>query len=120
MHKDLLQAMFDSYATTALWSSTKDDGQPLDRDYDVSDIAESSVTAMKADCEAFYDQNESICSQYELSDVGHDFWLTRNDHGCGFWDGDYPKHDGKVLTQKSKEFGNSDLYVGDDNLIYVM
>ena len=44
--------------------------------------------------------------------AGHDFWLTRNGHGCGFWDGDWPELIGEKLTEASKDFGSFDLYIG--------
>jgi hypothetical protein len=49
---------------------------------------------------------------------GHDFWLTRNGHGAGFWDGDWPKEAGDRLTKACEEFGEFDLYIGDDGMIY--
>jgi hypothetical protein len=48
----------------------------------------------------------------------HDFWLTRNGHGAGFWDGDYEEELGEKLTAICKKMGSIDLYVGDDNKIY--
>jgi hypothetical protein len=55
--------------------------------------------------------------------VGHDFWLTRNRHGAGFWDrfyGDIPgEAHGRVLTEAAHIYGESDLYIGDDGRIYV-
>lgn len=50
--------------------------------------------------------------------AGQDFWFTRNGHGCGFWDGDWPEHEGEVLTNLSKEFGEVYIYVGDDGQVY--
>jgi hypothetical protein len=49
--------------------------------------------------------------------IAHDFWLTRNHHGAGFWDGDYGKY-GDKLTAIAQTFSEVDLYVGDDGLIY--
>lgn len=49
--------------------------------------------------------------------AGHDFWLTRNHHGAGFWDrglGDL----GDSLTMLSQTFEELDPYVGDDGKIY--
>ena len=52
---------------------------------------------MQSDCAAFYaahgsQLNEDNC-KYRGCPVdeyaGHDFWLTRNGHGAGFWDGDW-------------------------------
>ena len=53
-----------------------------------------------------------------MSYAGHDFWLTRNGHGCGYWDGDWPKGIGVGLDKLAHKFGEFDLFVGDDGLIY--
>ena len=47
-----------------------------------------------------------------------DFWLTRNGHGAGFWDGDRKAPHSDKLTELSKSFGQVDLFVGDDSRIY--
>lgn len=41
----------------------------------------------------------------DFKQAGHDFWLTRNHHGAGFWDGDYPEPEGTELTKLSHSFG---------------
>lgn len=48
----------------------------------------------------------------------HDFWLTRNGHGSGFWDSELWEEFQDFLTEKSKEQKEAYVYVGDDNLIY--
>ena len=53
--------------------------------------------------------------------IAHDFWLTRNGHGAGFWDGDYKCEDqdlGDILTAIAQTFAEVNLYIGDDGLIY--
>ncbi|MFX7784369.1 hypothetical protein ABTJ92_19280, partial [Acinetobacter baumannii] len=50
--------------------------------------------------------------------AGHDFWLNRNGHGSGFWDGDWPGEMGDRLDEASKKYGTVDLIVGEDGLIY--
>lgn len=47
-----------------------------------------------------------------MAAAGHDFALTRNRHGAGFWDGDWPMY-GELLTKVSHSFGEIDLYVSD-------
>jgi hypothetical protein len=42
--------------------------------------------------------------------VGHDFWLTRNGHGAGFWDRGLGER-GQWLTDMAKPFGSAYLYV---------
>ena len=53
-----------------------------------------------------------------LAYAGHDFFLTRCGHGCGYWDGDWPKGIAEGLDKLAKGFGAYDLYVGDDGPIY--
>lgn len=110
------------YIVAALWSSTDDDGNPLDSNYDESDIAPETLAQMRADCLAFFVANESaiLCDDgtSQAGMAGHDFWLTRCGHGAGFWDGDWPEPHGESLTTAAESFGNVDLYIGDDGKIY--
>lgn len=112
-----------SYLETALWSSTDDDDTPMDSNYTVEDMAPKTLDAVIADCAKFRADNEALideaheASGQTMGHFGHDFWLTRNGHGAGFWDGDYKDY-GDALTAAAKAFGGIDLYVGDDGLIY--
>jgi hypothetical protein len=49
----------------------------------------------------------------------HEFYLTRNRHGAGFWDGDWDEL-GDKLTEICHEMKESQLYIGDDNMAYFM
>lgn len=112
-----LQEFFDSYVETALWSSTDEDGESLDI-YDSSDIDQRSLDSMMKDAESFLEANKKdIGSKY--SRAGHDFFLTRNKHGAGFWDGDWAEPAATRLTKESHAYGPSDLYLGDDGKIHV-
>jgi len=105
-----------SYIKTALWSSTDDEGN-LDDNHNIEDISEETLKVMVKDCQKFQEAHlDDICD--DLSLAGHDFWLTRNGHGAGFWDGDWPKEVGQRLTQASEISGEVNLYVGDDGKIY--
>lgn len=106
-----------AYIEAGLWSSLDDDGMPLDDNYDATDLAPETLARMKADCTGFREQNSgSICGN--LSGAGHDFWLTRNHHAAGFWDGDWPQDVGQNLTEACDLWGGVDLQVGDDGKIY--
>lgn len=109
---------FKQYLITALWSSVDADGDPLGSNYEIADFAEESIKAAKVDCDSFQLKAGDVLTRYKQSTCGHDFWLTRNSHGAGFWDGDYQENDGEFLTSLSKEFPSVDLYVGDDNKLY--
>ena len=54
--------------------------------------------------------------------AGHDFYLTRNGHGSGFWDKPeiYGEKYSKILTEISKNFGEASPYVSDDGEIEIM
>lgn len=105
-----------SYLETALWSSTDDNGEPLDARFTIQDIDGKSIGKAEKDCELFQLKAGNMIDGED--NAGHDFWLTRNRHGAGFWDGDYPEH-GDALTAISHEFGECDLYVGDDGTLYL-
>lgn len=124
-----------AYIECALWSTMDESdergGEPLDKNYGVDDIAPESLESMVRDCAAFQAANPDdilTClrssvrhnqpSYHPLAMAGHDFWLTRNGHGAGFFDGDYPVEEGNRLTRASKAFGEANLYVGDDGRIY--
>lgn len=114
--------MLAGYLTTALWSSMDNSndqgGDPLDANYDTDDIDPETIEKADKDCAAFIQKAGALLDGLNMGTVGHDFWLTRNGHGAGFWDGDYEKEVGEALTKISKEFGEVDLYVGDDGKIH--
>jgi hypothetical protein len=108
-----------SYIETALWSSTDDNGEPLDAVYGIDDIDDASLQQMIDDCLLFQaEQCDHISNEWEQA--GHDFWLTRNWHGAGFWDGDWEDEAGKRLTDASHAYGECDLYIGDDGKVYII
>ena len=119
MDIDKLDRFTRSYLETALWSTNdeSDDsgGEPLDQNYSIDDFSEEAIAQAMTECEDFQNQ----CGDLWPDDkqAGHNFWLTRNHYGAGFWDGDYPEH-GETLTDISNSFAPIDLYVGDDGLLY--
>lgn len=113
----LFEEFLGAYMEAALWSSTGEDGRPLDDDFGIEDIAPKTADAMRDECRAFFDES----SDFAVADVrraGVDFWLTRNRHGSGFWDGGWGKEEGRVLTERAKLYGSADLYVGVDGLVW--
>lgn len=95
-----------------------------------SDLAPQTLADMLEDCDLFMaclldgkTVAEWIAAAIELdpgySDgrAGHDFWLTRNGHGAGFWDRGL-RSIGTQLTRLSKYFGSVGLYRGDDGKVW--
>lgn len=109
-----------SYIETALWSSIDDDGTPMDEKYSIDDFSDETIDRIRTDCTEFQNQVGELTDDLSDSQVAHDFWLTRNRHGAGFWDGDYEKDTGEKLTKLSHKFGECGLYVGDDGKLYIM
>jgi len=114
------EEFFSAYVRTALWSSTDEStpsgGYPLDKKYGPADITRQTMMKMRQDAARFWRENVSKIMSADMrnpvSKAGHDFWLTRNGHGAGFWDGDWqPQSLGDELTRASKKFGEYNLYV---------
>jgi len=121
-------AFMAGYEECALWSSIDDDGESLS----AYDVASNTADKFEADCAAFYMANKALIhddaaplsnchasiGDRQAAMAGHDFWLTRNGHGAGFWDGDWPDDIGETLTRAAEAFGPVDLYVGDDGRVH--
>lgn len=109
-----IDTMLGSYIETALWSSNDESndsgGSPLDENYGAQDITEKTLREMRKDVKSFAIDNAADIDG-DWSRAGHDFWLTRNRHGAGFWDGDWPPAAGKRLTDAAHAYGEVDLYV---------
>lgn len=130
---DELDDFTRAYIEAALWSSTDyQTDEPLDKNYCLEDIRPQTLRLMIADCKKFQSDNIELLKGAEatgemvfdfqrtgISDkrnpmlirAGHDFWLTRAGHGCGFWDGDWPEPYGDKLTEASKKYAETPLIV---------
>jgi len=107
-----------AYVECALWSSTDDEGNPMDDRFDVIDIAPEALATMAADCADFRLDCGPLLDTVSDAQAGHDFWLTRNGHGAGFWDRGLGEL-GDKLTAAAKAYGSCDMCVGDDGKVYV-
>lgn len=133
-----LRAILDEFTTAylhaGLWSSNDESdpetgGEPLDSDYDICDFTGAALESAIADCKAFQEKYGHLwraegaiirpISSHEGgpdAQAGHDFWLTRNGHGAGFWDGDYKKSVGEKLSAAcgwQTEFSTCHIFVTD-------
>lgn len=129
-YENNLETFTDGYIKTAIWSSVSDDSEeemPITDNHNKNDIDKETLEHMEKTCRLFFEiggYNEIMKSETDLpSDskdkydvAGHDFWLTQNGHGAGFWDGDWPN--GEKLTELSDKFDGNNLYVGDDEKIH--
>ena len=107
------KAMLNAYLEAAVWSSTSDeiaDGSAP------GSFTEQARARAVADIEKFIAipgvnealDNDNLVFRTEWSfaeQAGHDLWLTRNGHGCGFWDGDWKEPAATLLTAAAKSLG---------------
>lgn len=111
------------YITAAMWTLTDEDGNSCDH-LGLHDVAAETIATATRECKAFQeayraDLDRATDEQDRADEYhGHDFWLTRNGHGCGFWDRGYSPELSKRLTDAAHAEGSADWYLGDDGLIY--
>lgn len=121
-----MESFFQGYVTCALWSSTdnRDDsgGEPLDENFGPEDILPKTLARMKSDCEAFREANAENLAVVESHEdgrpeghCGHDFWLSRNGHGTGFFDR-YYGHDAR-LRKAYRELQDAARACGEFNIL---
>lgn len=114
--------------STEEWLATDDhDGGSIPGDVGFADLAPEALAAIVADCAKFQADNAADLTEaydngringYDEASAGHDYWLTRNGHGAGFWDrglGDV----GDRLSAKAGECPSSYVYLGDDGKVHV-
>lgn len=113
-------SFINSYVACILFVEVDDNGIPLDHDYSPEDFTDSAQAEIIKDCTRFL----AVANEYKLLDeldhtqAGHDFWLTRNGCGTGFWDREniYGEHGAALLTIMSKCFGPVTVVCSDNSL----
>ena len=127
--------MLLGYTVAALFTSTDDKGEPLDKRFDHDQVSDEWTSAARADVARFYHENESDLDEYtdertlnpdgngfltktnfskSWECAGQDFWLSRNGHGTGFWDRfEVADEVRDRLQEAARDFGESCLFEGD-------
>ena len=123
--KIIMTDFLNAYLVTALWSSIDDKENPFDDNYSIDDFSEKALKQADKDCDLFLEKVRELSLLDKIyiglldeTDIAHDFWLTRQGHGAGFWDGDYPDEIGDKLTEIANDFRELYIYVGDDGQLY--
>lgn len=104
----LLQVL-EGYLNCARWISTVDKDIPYDdAEYSNLKFTRESLEKAQADIIAFLEKAKPFLKEkeYEKDLIGHDFWLTRNRAGAGFWDRPfiYGQHNSEQLTKIASQF----------------
>lgn len=133
MTTNKLDAFTRAYIDAALWSSTADGSAEQEEtdpnhegtfdtsfqalNFDANDLSPELLAHVIEDCAAFQKDNAELLASAEYGTrwpdaemAGHDFWLTRNHHGAGFWGrglGDV----GRNLTDAAHAYGDENWYL---------
>jgi hypothetical protein len=120
------------YVNSLLWSTPQSDDEGnclgnLDDDYGLEDINADTYKEIVSDCKDFLELCLSEGFDFRrnkemLEQSAHDYALTRNGHGAGYWDRSedtYPGMDLNKLSELAKTQGSADLYVGDNGELYL-
>jgi hypothetical protein len=113
--QDIEMTFTYSYIECLLWSSSEDE---ISECASYLDLADETLSKIKEDCKNFAKKARIYFTPDNLEQMGHDFALTRNHQGAGFWDGDWPGI-GNKLTKIAQSFPEQETYSGDDRKIYV-
>lgn len=101
-----IEAFLNAYLECALWA----DAAELDtEDYTIEDFAPEALEAAHEDCTAFITENAEDLRGLDAEHAGHDFWLTRNGHGAGYWDRP-GRARGQRLTDSAQAYPEVNLY----------
>lgn len=126
MSKAPMSEMVRAYLEACLWSTAamiaEDDCDESweTKGYDVGDFHDDAVYAATKDCESFQAMaaESDLLDDVSESQAGHDFWLTRERHGTGFWD--RGSTHGQELTTIAHGFGGAgdSMYLDADGKIH--
>lgn len=119
LHIPMYPAFVDAYLEAALWASSVPDGEkPLDdQGYSISDFDQEAVNQAVDESNDFIRENLQLLEAVgTMQQHGHDFWLTRNRHGAGFFDRGYGNL-GKLLTKSAHAYGGKNAYAGEDGKV---
>jgi hypothetical protein len=101
-----------AYIEAAVFADWPEDAPPG------ADWSPGTPHSMEQDAGAFYSAHEADVLRYGqgVAQAGHDLWLTRCGHGCGYWE------QGDVVSQRlnaaAKALGDCELYLGDDGRVW--
>lgn len=112
-----IKEILNCYLAAALW--TVDDTDEEFEGKTIDDISDRSKEKAKIEIEWFVKSAGKYLDKLSDDLIGHDLWLTRNGHGTGFWDRGYNEKIEDLLVHLCEILGNADIYIGNDNKVYI-
>ena len=143
---DKLQPFVQGYLTAAFWTESNEmydrdewdseeaqediaEGRVsgnIPKDAGYADMTEETLAEVIADCTNFQTYAADLLAMaydrdgYSEERAGHDYWLTRNGHGAGFWDRDELDHEGlgDRLSKRARKQGETGMYWQDGKVYF--
>lgn len=108
---------------STFYRGTEEDGTQEEVDGSDYEVSAEMATHFEAECRAFVEANVELVEKamekgMDGALIGHNFWLSRSGAGTGFWDRTELGDLADPLDEAAKQFGEDDLYIGDDDLIH--
>lgn len=134
IHPDTLSEIVSGALDALLWqASDYETGESLDDTYSLEDIDPDSRAEFEREAECFalespadtlamleFYASTSRGSQWSAGSLfGHDFTMTRNHHGVGFWDRGERTGVADRLTDAAHVWGTADLMPHSDGTLSV-
>jgi hypothetical protein len=109
-----------AYIECMLWVNREELGRLT-----IGNLTEAQMSAISEDVNQFYNfcltqlsgDNLQAFKLMNYKQFGHDYFLTRNHHGAGFWDRGLGEL-GDLLTSYAHSMGSTYEYLGDDGNVY--
>ena len=138
-YQDYIETFTTAYFEALLWAEhdiDDKDNDLLDDRYGIEDIDQQSRDEARAECDLFlaisgeYIEAATLHGEYAdrsgqglhmreaIEIAGHDFLLTRNGHGVGFWDRGLGAI-GDNLSAIAESFGSVYIFSNGTNTFYI-
>ena len=110
-----IEKMTSNYLESALFTDEERLKEDVNDEYLDLEISNALKSNAKLDCTEFIKrciESNITLDGYNLSQLGHDFWLTRNGHGTGFWDRkEIYRGNADDLSKIASTFGTVNLFI---------
>ena len=116
--KDFFLAALEAALWADLWTDEGDESTTTDN-YESVEV--TTLSDLRQECDDFIDANSDLLTQYAAltfgaDQAGHDFHLTRNGHGAGYWDRGAGAV-GDLLSDSARIWGDYSLWVDDEGVV---
>lgn len=114
------QSAVNQALSTILFVSYDETGEPLDAEYTIADVSDElrhKVTVELGDFMKTNGKNSADLAGLDINQIAHDWVLSRNGEGTGFWDRDLGERGDRLDLEASKQLEIRG-YIGDDGQIH--